>query len=125
MHFAYWMLLAAALLPYLTILFVKRAGGRRFDNHRPRAWMEDLSGWQQRGDWAHRNHFEAFPIFLAAIFVAETTGAAQGRIDLLAGVFVALRIVYTALYLADLATARSIVWSLGFGATIWIFLLGA
>jgi len=125
MHFAYWMLLAAAMLPYLTIAFVKYAGGRRFDNQRPRAWMEQLSGWQQRGDWAHRNHFEAFPIFLAAIFVAETTGAAQGPIDLLAGIFVALRIVYTALYLANLATPRSIVWSLGFGATIWIFLLGA
>jgi len=125
MPFAYWTLLAAAMLPYLTILFVKHAGGRRFDNHRPRAWMEELSGWQQRGDWAHRNHFEAFPIFLAAIFVAETTGAAQGRIDLLAGIFVALRIVYTALYLANLAALRSMVWSLGLAVTIWIFLLGA
>ena len=125
MPFAYWTLLAAAMLPYLTILFVKHAGGRRFDNHRPRDWMEELSGWQQRGDWAHRNHFEAFPIFLAAIFVAETTGAAQGRIDLLAGIFVALRIVYTALYLANLAALRSMVWSLGLAVTIWIFLLGA
>lgn len=125
MHFAYWMLLAAALLPYLTVLFVKRAGERRFDNHRPRAWMEQLSGWQRRGDWAHRNHFETFPIFLAAIFVAETTGAPQERIDQLASVFVALRIVYTGLYLADLATLRSIVWSLGFVVTLWIFVLGA
>jgi uncharacterized MAPEG superfamily protein len=125
MHFAYWMLLAAAMLPYLTIMFVKRAGGRRFDNHKPRAWMEQLSGWQQRGDWAHRNHFETFPIFLAAIFVAEMSGGAQARIDVLAAVFVVLRIVYTALYLANLATLRSIVWSLGLIVTIWIFVLGA
>lgn len=124
MHFAYWMLLAAAMLPYLTVAFVKYAGGRRFDNHRPRAWMEDLTGWQQRGDWAHRNHFEVFPIFLAAIFVAQSTGAQQERIDLLAAVFVALRIVYTGLYLADMATVRSIVWSLGFVVTLWIFVLG-
>jgi len=124
MHFAYWMLLAAAMLPYLTIIFVKRAGGRRFDNRKPRAWMEQLSGWQQRGDWAHRNHFEAFPMFLAAIFVAEMTGALQERIDLLATIFVALRIVYTALYFANLATLRSIVWSLGLVVTIWIFVLG-
>ena len=124
MQFAYWMLLAAAMLPYLTIIFVKRAGGGRCDNHKPRAWMEQLSGWQQRGDWAHRNHFEAFPMFLAAIFVAEMTGALQERIDLLATIFVALRIVYTALYFANLATLRSIVWSLGLVVTIWIFVLG-
>ena len=124
MHFAYWMLLVAAMLPYLTIAFVKRAGGRRFDNHKPRAWMEQLTGWQQRGDWAHRNHFEAFPMFLAAIFVAEMAGAPQGRIDALAAIFVALRIVYTALYLANLATLRSIVWGLGLVVAIWIFVLG-
>ena len=124
MHFAYWMLLVSAMLPYLTVFFVKHAGGGRFDNHKPRAWMEQLTGWQQRGDWAHRNHFEAFPIFLAAIFVAEMTGAQQGRIDALAAIFVALRIVYTALYLANLATLRSIVWGLGLVVTIWIFVLG-
>jgi uncharacterized MAPEG superfamily protein len=125
MHFAYWMLLAAGMLPYFTIFAVKRAGGRQFDNSRPRAWMEALSGWQQRGDWAHRNHFEAFPLFAASVFVAELTGAAQGRIDLLAGLFIAIRIVYTGLYLANLPTARSIVWSLGLLVTIWLFALGA
>lgn len=125
MHFAYWMLLAAAALPYLTILFVKRAGDRRFDNRRPRAWLDELSGWQQRGDWAHRNHFETFPIFAAAVFVAELTQAPQNRIDLLAGIFVAVRIVYTALYLADQASLRSIAWSLGFIVTLWLFVLGA
>jgi uncharacterized MAPEG superfamily protein len=125
MHFAYWMLLAAAMLPYVTIYLVKRTGNRRFDNRRPRAWLEEATGWQQRGDWAHRNHFESFPVFAAAVFVAETTQAPQGRIDLLAGIYLAVRIVYTALYLANLATLRSIVWSLGLVVTIWIFVLGA
>lgn len=125
MHLSYWMILAAALLPYLTILFVKRAGGRRFDNQRPRAWMEQLTGWQQRGDWAHRNHFETFPIFAAGVFVAELAQAPQDRIDLLAGAFVVIRIVYTALYLANMATLRSIVWALGFLVTLSLFMLGA
>jgi uncharacterized MAPEG superfamily protein len=125
MHLAYWMLLAAAMPPYLTIFLVKRAGDRRFDNRRPRAWLEELAGWQQRGDWAHRNHFESFPVFAAAVFVAELTQARQDRIDLLAGIYVAVRIVYTALYLANLATLRSLVWSLGLAVTIWIFVLGA
>jgi uncharacterized MAPEG superfamily protein len=125
MHFAYWMLLAAAMLPYVTIYLVKRAGGRRFDNQRPRAWLEEATGWQQRGDWAHRNHFESFPVFAAAVFVAEMTQAPQGRIDLLAGLYVAVRVVYTALYLANLATLRSIVWALGLVVTVWLFVLGA
>lgn len=125
MPFAYWMILAAAMLPYLTILFVKRAGRQRFDNHQPRSWLEAQTGWQQRGDWAHRNHFEAFPIFAAAVFVAELTHAPQMRIDLLAGSFIAIRIAYTILYLADKAAARSLVWSLGLLVTIWLFALGA
>jgi uncharacterized MAPEG superfamily protein len=125
MPFAYWMILAAALLPYLTILFVKQAGRQRFDNRQPRAWLEAQTGWQQRGDWAHRNHFETFPIFAAAVLVAEQTHASQMRIDLLAGTVVALRILYTGLYLADRASLRSAVWALGFAATLWLFMLGA
>src|SRR5258707_9047872 len=86
MTFAYWMLIAAAMLPYLTIALAKSAGG--IDNRAPRPSLESLSGWRQRADWAHRNHFEAFPAFAAAVFVAELTHAPQSRIDQLAGSFV-------------------------------------
>src|SRR5438067_217261 len=85
----------------------------RIDNRAPRPTLENLSGWRQRADWAHRNHFEAFPAFAAAVFVAELTHAPQNRIDLLAGIFVLLRVIYTALYLADQATLRSVFWFLG------------
>src|SRR5947209_18683285 len=122
MTFAYWMLLAAAMLPYLTIGFAKSAGG--IDNRAPRPSLESLSGWRRRADWAHRNHFEAFPAFAAAVFVAELTHAPQSRINQLAGIFLLLRIIYTALYVADCATLRSIVWSLGLIAVVWLFVLG-
>ena len=58
------------------------------------------------------------------MFVAELTHAQQSRIDQLAGIFVLLRVIYTALYVADQATLRSIVWSLGFVAVLWLFVLG-
>jgi len=122
MTFAYWMLIAAAMMPYVTIALAKSGGG--IDNHAPRPSVDSLSGWRQRADWAHRNHFEAFPAFAAAVFVAELTHAAQSRIDQLAGIFVLLRVIYTALYVADQATLRSIVWSLGLIAVIWLFVLG-
>jgi uncharacterized MAPEG superfamily protein len=122
MTFAYWMLLAAAMLPYLTIALAKSGGG--IDNRAPRLGLESLSGWRQRADWAHRNHFEAFPAFAAAVFVAELTHAPQSRIDQLAGVFVLLRVIYTVLYVADKATLRTIIWSLGLITVIWLFVLG-
>ena len=122
MTFAYWMLIAAAMMPYLTVVLAKSGGG--LDNRAPRPSLESLSGWRQRADWAHRNHFEAFPAFATSVLVAELTHAPQNQIDLLAGIFVVLRVVYTALYVADQATLRSIVWSLGFVAVLWLFVLG-
>jgi uncharacterized MAPEG superfamily protein len=115
------MLLVAALMPYVTVAFAKSGG---VDNRAPRPSLENLTGWRRRAEWAHRNHFEAFPIFAAAVFVAELTHAPQGRIDLLAGIFVLLRVVYTALYIGDKATLRSIVWSLAMISIIWLFVLG-
>src|ERR1700751_3901150 len=109
MTIAYWMLIAAVLMPSLTIALAKSAGG--VDNRAPRPSLESLSGWRQRTDWAHRNHFAAFPAFAAAIFVAELTHAPQSRIDQLAGIFVLLRVIYTVLYMADQAILRSITYS--------------
>ena len=104
------------------LALAKSAGG--IDNRAPRPGLESLSGWRQRADWAHRNHFEAFPAFAAAVLVAELAHAPQSRIDLLAGIFVLLRLIYTALYIADQAILRSIVWSLGLITVIWLFVLG-
>jgi uncharacterized MAPEG superfamily protein len=123
MNFADWMVLAAAFLPYLTVAFAKWTGG--VDNHAPRRDMERLTGWRQRADWAHRNHFEAFPAFAAAVIIAELAHAAQSRIDFLAGAFIVMRILYTAMYLADLATLRSLAWALAFAAVIGLFVAGA
>lgn len=122
MIFAYWMLLAAVMMPYVTVALAKSGGG--IDNRAPRVGLQSLVGWRQRADWAHRNHFEALPAFAAAVFVAELAHAPQTRIDQLAGAFVLLRVIYTALYVADQATLRSIVWALGMIVVIWLFVLG-
>ena len=58
------------------------------------------------------------------MFVAELTHAPQTRIDQLAGVFGLLRVIYTALYVADQAALRLIVWSLGLIVILWLFVLG-
>jgi uncharacterized MAPEG superfamily protein len=121
MTFAYWMILVAVLLPYATVVLAKAGGG--VDNHAPRRDLAQLTGWRQRADWAHRNHFEAFAPFAAAVIIAELAAAPQAKIDLAAGAFIALRILYTALYLADRAALRSLAWSLGFICVLALFVI--
>jgi uncharacterized MAPEG superfamily protein len=122
MTLANWMILAAALLPYLAAV-IGKAGAPGFDNSAPRAWLEKQGGYRQRADWAQRNHFEAFPPFAAAVILAQMAQAPQGRIDLLALAFVLLRLAYTGAYLAGLATPRSLLFGLGIGCVVWLFLL--
>lgn len=123
MHFAYWMIFAAAVLPYVMAGAAKSGG--RVDNARPRAWMETLEGWHRRADWAQRNHFEAFPAFAAAVFVAELSLARQGWIDLLAGIFILFRIGYSLAYVMDKPSVRSGFWFGGIACVIALFCIGA
>jgi uncharacterized MAPEG superfamily protein len=121
MTLANWMILVAAVLPFLTVYVAK--ADRSFDNGAPRAWLDQQQGYRQRADWAHRNHFEAFPPFAAAVILAQMAGAAQGWINLLAVAFILLRLAYTAVYIAGYGTLRSILFIMGFGCVVWLFVL--
>ena len=46
----------------------------------------------------------------------------QARIDALALTFIVLRVIYLALYLANRASLRSLVWMLGWGVCVALFL---
>lgn len=122
MPWAFWMVLVAGLLPVLTVSLAK-AGARDFDNHDPRTWLERQSGLRKRADAAHRNHFEAFPFFAAAVFSGYLLQAPMAWLNGLALAFVVLRLVYTALYLKDLASLRTAVWAAGYLLVIAIFTL--
>ncbi|MDR3388543.1 MAG: MAPEG family protein [Rudaea sp.] len=124
MHVSYWCVLIAALLPLLFTAIAKTIGRRRFNNYSPREFQAQLTGVAQRAHWAHLNSLEAFPPFAAAVLVAQQVGAAQGKIDTLALVFIVVRLGYGACYLADLAILRSIVWAVGLACTVALFLLG-
>lgn len=97
----------------------RREGG--FDNHNPRQWLANLQGWQARANAAQHNSFEALPIFIAGVLIAERLQASQGRIDLLAMAFVAARLGYIGAYLADRHLLRSLLWVIGLGASIALF----
>lgn len=124
MTIAYWCVLAAALMPFLFTGIAKFTGGR-YNNYSPREFLEKQDGFRKRAHWAQMNTFEAFPFFAAAVVIAHQTGGEQGYIDTLAAAFIALRIAYGVIYMANLALLRTLVWTAGLACTIAIFVSGA
>lgn len=127
MTIAQFCLLVACVLPIVSAGLAKSKGfGKRrreggFDNHHPREWLARQEGWQARANAAQANGWEALPIFIAGLFVAHQHQAAQGTVDALAMGFLAARLAYVGLYLADLASLRSLAWTAGLGASVALF----
>jgi uncharacterized MAPEG superfamily protein len=125
---AYWCVLVAVLLPYACAYLAKARGfGKRrseggFDNADPRGWLAGQQGVAARANAAQANSFEALPFFIGAVIIAHQLGAPQTRVDILALLFVTMRVIYIAMYVAGLATARSAFWALAFLANLAIFL---
>lgn len=120
-------LLLACVLPIVCAGLAKSKGfGKRrrdggFDNNAPREWLARLDGWQARAQAAQANGWEALPVFIAGLFVAHQHQAAQGTVDALALGFIAARLVFIGLYVADKATLRSLVWAAGLAACAALF----
>lgn len=127
---AYWCVLLAALLPYACAGLAKSGGFGRprreggYDNHDPRAWLAKLTDWRARANAAQANSFESLPFFIGAVIIAHQLGAAQTRLDILAVLFVTLRIIYIAMYVAGLPTVRSAIWAAALLVNIGILLGG-
>lgn len=120
-------LLIACLLPIACAGLAKsrgfgkprREGG--YDNHLPRQWLAKLDGWQARAHAAQLNSFEALPVFIAGVLVAQQHQAPQNTVNALAVAFVALRVAYIAAYVKDLANLRSLLWLLALGCCVALF----
>jgi uncharacterized MAPEG superfamily protein len=127
---AYWCVLLAALLPLACAWLAKwplvgkprRDGG--FDNADPRGWLARQTGWQARANAAQHNSFEALPFFIGAVVIAHQLGAIQAWVDILALLFVTLRVIYIAMYVAGLPAARSAFWAAALLVNIGILFVG-
>ena len=124
MTVALWCVLVAAVLPIVCTMIAKW-GFKGFDNHNPRAWLAGLTGWRARAHAAQGNSWEAFAVFSAGVFAAHLAQAPQSRIDIIAVAFVLARVVFIALYVANLASLRSLVWGVGFFLSVALFVIGA
>jgi uncharacterized MAPEG superfamily protein len=131
-HFslAYWCVLVAALLPIVCAGIAKwglfstprRDGG--YDNANPRAWLAGQTEWRARANAAQANSFEALPFFIGAVVIAHQLGAHQGRLDILAFLFVVLRMVYIMMYVAGMPMVRSLVWAGALLVNVGILFVG-
>jgi uncharacterized MAPEG superfamily protein len=121
---ALWCLMVAALLPVLCA-GISKWGFQGFDNRNPREWLARQQGWRARAHAAQQNSWEAFAVFTAAVLTAHVAGAPQGRVDVLALAFIAVRLVYIACYVGDRASLRSGVWLAGLALCIALFAAGA
>jgi uncharacterized MAPEG superfamily protein len=127
---AYWCVLVAAILPVLCAGIAKsgmfrispKKGG--YDNNNPRAWLARQTDWRARANAAQANTFEALPFFFAAVIIAHQLQARQAVVDILAFMFVVLRIAYIMMYVADMAKTRSVIWVTAFLVNIWLLLSG-
>lgn len=122
MPIAYWCVLIAALLPLPLVAYAKSSSR---DNNAPRDSAEKLSGGKRRAYAAHQNAYENFPFFAVAVVAALSFGAATGTVNWLALLYLACRIAHAALYIADIASARSMAYLGGLVCNIAIFVLPA
>ncbi|MAA71316.1 MAG: hypothetical protein CL679_06270 [Bermanella sp.] len=108
---AYWCVFVAILLPLLFTALAKFTGnfGPRA-NLAPREYLENLSGFRKRANWAQLNTLESIPGFMAAVIIAHQMQGDQAMIDTLAITYIVLRVVYGILYMANQGILRTLAW---------------
>jgi uncharacterized MAPEG superfamily protein len=127
---AYWCVLVAALLPIVCAgiakwgMFGKSRQQGGYDNANPRAWLATQTEWRARANAAQANCFEALPFFIGAVIIAHQLGAHQGRLDILAFLYIVLRMVYIMMYVADMPHVRSLVWVTALAVNVGILFVG-
>ena len=127
---AYWCVLVMAILPIVCTgiakygMFSKSRRDGGYDNNNPRAWLAKQTDWRARANAAQANTFEALPFFFAAVIIAHQLKARQTMVDILAFMFVVLRVAYVLMYVADMAKTRSVIWAAALVINIWILLTG-
>jgi uncharacterized MAPEG superfamily protein len=120
MNKAYFCVLLAGFLPYVCAM-VAKWGFQNFDNHNPRHWLAQQTGFRARANAAQANSFEAFAFFAAGVIIATFAQVDAARIDVYAIVFVAARVGFIVCYVIDKASWRSLFWLLGLLCVVGLF----
>jgi uncharacterized MAPEG superfamily protein len=122
----FWCLLVVAFLPYLLALGglyfrIKQFG--HWDNDNPRGQYAQLEGVGWRVWASQQNAWEAMGLFTATVAVAHLAGADAEKSATAAIIFLVTRLLHPVLYMANLATLRSIDVIVGLLACMYLFVL--
>lgn len=122
-HYAIVALMVACVLPFVFAFLAKMAGGFDFkaDNQNPRAFLAQTTGLSARLNAVQANSFESLPIFIGAVLVAMYCFVPQNVVNGMAWLYVVLRLIYGVAYAMNLATFRSVIWSLSLVCCLQLF----
>lgn len=120
MKFPVLCVLIAGVLPLISTAIAKW-GFQAFDNHNPREWLSQQTGFRARANAAQHNAFEAFPFFAMAVVLAIGLSLEPAILNRYCLVFVVARLLYLLAYLFDWATFRTLCWLVGYGSCIAIY----
>ncbi len=119
--YAPWAILVASVLPFVMAGVSKSKGFTMRDNSQTRVWQAQLTGHRQRAVWAMQNAFETLPIFIGAVILAAMAAPHSKIAPIAAWTYVGLRIAYSAAYLADKASLRSLLWIASMAVIVTLF----
>lgn len=126
MPFELYMLAAATLLALLAFIpgsiykTLAYGGLPWLISNRETVNKPPLTGAASRAERAHANYKENFPAFVAAILILLYTGHVGIGTAVASAVFVGARILYIGAYIAGIPPLRTLLWTLGWGSTIYI-----
>lgn len=124
MTVAFWCLIVAGVLP-LSATATAKWGFEAYDNNSPRDWLAKQTGSRARAAAAEKNCHESFPFFAAAVLIAHLSAGPSAIVNALALIYVVARIAYIAAYVKDWASARTLVFMVGYLAILAIATAGA
>ncbi len=114
----------ASLLPIVWVVVAKVKSGYGIeDNKNPREFLDRSKGVALRAKWAQDNAWESFAPFAAAVIIAHYCQVDATRIDLIASLFIVMRIFHGLSYLADNSKTRSIVWFIAMSCNVTLYIL--
>ncbi|WP_101758369.1 MAPEG family protein [Oceanicoccus sp. KOV_DT_Chl] len=124
----FWCLFISAMMPIVWAWvggYFRHQQFGRVDNKQPRAQYAQLQGAGARALAAQQNAWEALAVFTAAVCVAHLAGADPEQAAIAAQVFVVARVLHGVFYIADKDALRSIVFIIGLGCSLWLFVMAA
>ena len=86
----------------------------------PRDMPRALTGMAGRAQRAMNNHFEGLILFGIAVTVVTLSDSASGLTAIAALVYLAARVLYVPAYMFGWTPWRSVIWSAGFVATLYL-----